>query len=170
VKFNNIISSRPWLKDIDYRQPYLWVATWLGCGLLVPASGTWGTLGALPVGLIFLKLGGAPFLFVVTLLLIPAGLWASRRFHEETKTEDCSAVVIDEAAGMWLALLPTGMNPVLIAAAFVLFRLFDIWKPWPISYLDSKLPGEWGVMADDLLAGVYAAVGVYILGAYAGIN
>jgi phosphatidylglycerophosphatase A len=70
---------------------------------------------------------------------------------------------------MWIAMLPAGKSFVLIAAAFLLFRLFDVWKPWPICWLDSKLPGEWGVMADDILAGIYAAVGVILLVMYAGI-
>ncbi len=168
--FKESFAARPWLKEIDYRQPYVLVATWFGCGLLIPASGTWGSLGALPFGLILLKLGGAPLLLATIALLLPLGFWASRLFHEATKTEDCGAVVVDEVAGMWVALLVTSLNPILVLAAFVLFRFFDILKPWPISFVEKKLPGDWGVMADDLLAGVFTAACVFMLGAYAGIG
>ncbi|PIW31259.1 MAG: phosphatidylglycerophosphatase A, partial [Rhodospirillales bacterium CG15_BIG_FIL_POST_REV_8_21_14_020_66_15] len=80
------------------------------------------------------------------------------------EAKDPSFVVIDEVAGQWLALLPAGPDPVLFAAGFLAFRLFDIWKPWPASWADRRVGGAWGVMLDDLIAGGYAAALVYGIG------
>lgn len=161
-------ASKNWRDKLNYSSPWLWAATWFGSGLISPAPGTWGTIAAMPFGIFFLLTGGSPLLFVMILLVIPLGLWASREFHKATETHDCGAVVIDEVAGVWIALLPACFSFLSILSAFILFRIFDILKPWPISYLDSKLPGEWGVMADDLLAGIFAAAGVFAINVYSG--
>ena len=77
-------------------------------------------------------------------------------------------IVIDEVVGQWLTLLPAlfywNLNPLAIAVAFLLFRLFDVTKPWPISYIDKHVDGALGVMGDDILAGLVAAL--CIIGAY----
>ena len=71
--------------------------------------------------------------------------------------------MIDEVAGQWLVLVPAPLDPLAYAAAFVLFRIFDIWKPWPARWADRRVEGGLGIMLDDLLAAVYAVLGLLVL-------
>ncbi len=139
---------------LPFFRPVTLVATWFGVGLIRRAPGTWGSLAALPcaVGLQFL--GGPWLLAGATGLVSLAGVWASG---------DPGAVVVDEVAGQWLALLPLPLDLWWYAAAFALFRLFDIAKPWPIGWLDKNLHGGRGIMADDLAAGLAAGALAYAL-------
>lgn len=146
------------LSKLNFRDPATWLATWFGCGLMRPGPGTWGTLGALPLGILLLIGGGPPFLILGTFLLLPLGYWAAGRVEKAVGKSDASLIVIDEAAGVLLALIPAGTSALLIVLSFLFFRLFDIWKPWPICWLDRKIKGPAGVMADDLLAGIFAAL------------
>lgn len=133
-----------------------------------PGPGTWGTLGALPFG-VLLMLAGLPALILGIALLIPLGLWASAKVGEMTGEEDSQMIVIDEAAGLWITLLAASPSPLSVALAFALFRFFDILKPWPVSLIDKKPGGAISVMFDDVMAGLYAAlvmIGVH----YAGFN
>ncbi|QQG35419.1 MAG: phosphatidylglycerophosphatase A [Micavibrio aeruginosavorus] len=143
---------------VNFKDPAIWLATWFGCGLMRPAPGTWGTIGALPFGILFLAWGGLPLLAVAVASVCMAGYWAAGRFEDQAGEHDSGAIVIDEVAGMWIALLPTALNIPLVVAAFLLFRLLDILKPWPISWADKKLPGAIGVMMDDIIAGTFVAV------------
>lgn len=157
------------MRKLDFKQPSTWIATWGGLGFLSPAPGTWGTLGALPFALIFYSIGN---IFGVLLLLagvIYYGLKAIERFEARTGTHDSKMIVIDEVAGMLIAFLPAGMNPLLILISFLLFRFFDIVKPGPIGTIDEKMPGARGVMADDILAGLAAAAITLVL-SYAGLG
>jgi len=140
--------------------PATWLATWFGVGLLPGPQGTWASLAALPFAALFLSWGGAFVLLMATALIALVGIWASDRVAARMRIEDPGAIVIDEVAGQWLALA------ILAAAgtadwmgyglAFVLFRAADIVKPWPVSWAERALPGGLGVMADDLVAGIYA--------------
>jgi phosphatidylglycerophosphatase A len=148
------------------------VATLGGAGFLRPAPGTWGTLAALPLA--WVAMLGGPFVYtVLTAALLPVGLWATRARMGETGDDDPSEVVVDEALGIWIALLPVAWGawaagaPVIALwpgwlAAFVLFRAFDIWKPGPVGWMDRRHDAL-GVMLDDAVAGVFAAVGVLLL-------
>lgn len=155
------------LKKLDFKNPATWVATWFGCGLIHPAPGTWGTLGGLPLGLVLLLFGGKYALIVGIILVTIAGLWAARRFEDMTGHHDHGMIVIDEVAGIWITLLATTLAPVSIILAVVLFRAFDILKPWPISWLDKNIGGAWGVMLDDLVAGVAAGLCLWGINTYA---
>ncbi len=161
--------DRDLLSKLDLKAPYTWLATWGGLGFFRPAPGTWGTLGALPPGLIALKGFGLPGLLVLILAVTLAGLWASRKFEERTQTHDNSSIVIDEVAGMMIALSSTGGALLPVVAAFALFRFFDILKPWPVGFIDRKIPGAPGIMCDDLAAGCMAAICVLGL-RYAGLG
>lgn len=154
------------LRTLDFKKPAVWVATWFGCGLLRPAPGTWGTLGALPAGLLILSCGGKAALLIAVLLAIPLGLWAAREFESMASAHDSPAIVIDEVAGMWITLLAATLTPLSIILAFALFRLFDILKPWPVSWLDKNIGGAWGVMLDDLAAGIAAALCLWGIGSF----
>ncbi len=143
---------------VNFKDPAIWLATWFGCGLMKPAPGTWGTLGGLPVGILITAIGGWPALLVAIVAVSAVGYWAAGKFEEQSGEHDNSAIVIDEVAGVWIALIPAGLSIPHVIAAFLLFRFFDILKPWPISWADKKLPGAFGVMADDIIAGIFAAL------------
>lgn len=144
--------------------PAMIIATWFGCGLSPKAPGTIGSLGALPVAWAILFYSGWPWLAVAAVAATVIGILATAAVLRRSAVKDPSFVVIDEVAGQWIALLPAGLDPVLFIAAFLAFRLFDIWKPWPVSWADRAVPGALGVMLDDLIAGGFAAALVYGLG------
>ncbi len=131
------------------------VASFGGVGFLPRAPGTWGSAIALVMGAALLALDGQRVLVAALVLAVLAGLWAIPRAGGDA---DPGWVVIDEVAGMWLAMLPLSRPGWLgLLAAFGLFRLFDITKPGPIGMLD-RVPGRFGIMGDDLAAGLAAAV------------
>ena len=132
--------------------------TWFGFGLLPKAPGTWGSLAALPFAWVICSHGGYQLLLLATAGIFAVGVWMSGIAAAESGAEDPGEVVIDEVAGQWLTLVVVPPDFLLYAAGFVLFRVFDIWKPWPVSWADRNLKGGLGIMADDILAGVYAAV------------
>ena len=103
------------------------------------------------------------FLIVLNVAVFTVGVWASGRTCDISGLKDPQKVVIDEVSGQLIALVPAALSPAVVPviAGFALFRLFDIFKPYPIRKLES-LPGGLGVMADDALAGVYAAACVWI--------
>jgi phosphatidylglycerophosphatase A len=154
--------------NLNLKDPVTLLALWFGCGLMRPGPGTWGTLGALPFGIIFLVLGGPAMLILASAALFYPGLKAAGRVIEATGDHDPKIVVVDEVIGMWLALIPAAFSGWSIVLAFALFRLFDIWKPWPVSYFDQKMPGAKGVILDDVAAGIMAAISLVIL-RYAGV-
>ena len=144
----------PWL-------PSSLLATWFGSGLLPWAPGTWGSLAAVPCGVVLFWLSGPFGLLLATALVFAIGLWAAHSYEQVAAIKDPGAIVIDEVAGQWLALIPAGLNPVAIALAFVLFRAFDVTKPWPVGWADRHLKGAFGIMADDIIAGLYAMAVLY---------
>ncbi len=155
------------MKKLDFKNPATWVATWFGCGLMHPGPGTWGTIGGLSIGLIILALGGKISLSIGIVLIFALGLWAAKKFEDMTQSHDNSMIVIDEVAGIWIVLLASTLTPFSIILAFVLFRIFDILKPWPISWLDRNVKGALGVMLDDIAAGLAAAACLYGIHYYA---
>ena len=134
------------------------LATWHYSGLSPTAPGTTGTLAALPAGVALLWFGGSTALLIGILALSALGLYVSHRYALESGVKDPGEVVIDEAAGMWIALLPAGLIWWQILSAVVLFRLFDILKPGPVGWADRRFSGGLGIMADDLMAGALAAL------------
>ncbi len=148
------------------------LGTCCGTGYLRPAPGTWGSLLALPVTYGLHSLGGFPLLAVCTIAAILAGLWAATEMTRGQEDLDPSEFVLDELAGQmlayWALSLPAWMHGLDITAlwpgwvaGFVLFRLFDIWKPGPVGWADRK-KGPFGVMMDDVIAGVMAALGIVL--------
>lgn len=145
------------------------IATFAGVGLLKPAPGTWGSLAAIPCGYALHVLGGFPLLLLATGVAIAVGWWAAAQEERATGAHDPSEIVIDEVAGLWIALWPlsaglwhAGADPWLFpwpgwVGAFVLFRVFDILKPGPVGWAD-RHDGAFGVMLDDVIAGAIAAV------------
>jgi phosphatidylglycerophosphatase A len=144
------------------------IATWFGCGLSPFAPGTVGSAAALAIGALLYRHAGFlwwEYLVLAAVLFGPA-VWAAGVTARAAKIEDPSFVVVDEVIGQWIAL--AGAQPLnwkSCLAAFLLFRLFDIWKPAPVRQLE-RLPGGLGINADDVMAGIYAALVLYLAGCY----
>src|SRR6056297_3638218 len=130
------------------------IATFLYAGYLRPAPGTWGSLAALPVAWVLHVLGGPVLLALGIIVAFASGWWATALETKGKDDQDPAEIVIDEVAGHWPGWV----------VAFLAFRLFDIWKPGPIGWADRR-SGAMGVMLDDILAGVAAALCV-MLGAW----
>jgi len=134
------------------------LATWFGCGRSPVAPGTMGTLGALPLHFLPRRLGPVPYLVSVA-TVTAVGFWASEREAARLGEEDPQSVVIDEVAGVLVALaLVYGRDWKSQAAAVALFRLFDIWKPGFIDRAQNAKPPGVGIMLDDLAAGLVAGL------------
>lgn len=130
-----------------------------GLGKLPKAPGTWGSLGAVLVYALLFYFGFNRLqLLALTLALLFIGVWAIRAYESKTGSEDAKEIVIDEWVGMGLGLIPTSFVWWELAIAFVVFRFFDIKKPLGIRYFDKNHMKGWGVMLDDVLAGVYTAL------------
>lgn len=132
-----------------------------GAGLSPYAPGTVGTLVAIGPYLYLQHLPIAAYLGVLTLALA-LGVWAGESVIRQVGSEDPSAFVWDEFVGFWITMIAAPPGWWWIALGFVMFRLFDILKPWPVKWADRELKGGIGAMADDVLAGIYAALGVYL--------
>lgn len=146
-----------------------WLAVWFGAGLLPRAPGTWGSLIALFMGAGILGLWGVGALGLGIVIVVITGIWAAELHQQISGWHDRGEVVIDEVAGQWITLLPLGFFTVTqsqaldLFLAFLLFRGFDIIKPWPVDIIDLRLKGGRGVMLDDVAAGLYAAAALSIM-------
>ena len=147
------------------------IATWFASGLLPKAPGTWGSLAAFPFAYI-ISVYTCPYaLFFGTVSLFFIGILASNTVEKSAQKKDPGFIVVDEVVGQWIALLPLPflynfLDPnscylffaPLAAVAFIAFRIFDIWKPWPINHVDQTISGGLGIMLDDVIAGIYALI------------
>ena len=142
------------------------LGTWFGCGLAPFAPGTAGSLAALAIAIAlheYAGLGRWHFPLLSAVAFFPA-MWAADVTAKAVKLKDPQIVVIDEVLGQWIALSGARVfNWKSYIAAFALFRLFDIWKPPPVRQLEA-LPGGLGIMADDAMAGFYAALVLFAAG------
>ena len=149
-----------------WRSPAFWMAVGFGSGLLKPAPGTWGSLLALVLGYGMVVQGVTIEVFAAAIVGVSVvGTLTINRIEKLSGVHDAPEIVIDEVAGMWIAMLPLwhlGADYILVVLAFILFRIFDILKPWPIGWLDKQVSGGFGVMVDDIVAGILAAAGIEI--------
>ena len=148
-------------------------ATLFGVGLLPFAPGTWGSLFGLILFFytnIYLSINMLFFYFLLLAIILFAILvcyFATKELGDIEK--DQKSIVIDELAGVWIAFIPVSgivmMQDFLTYSvfAFLLFRVFDIWKPYPIGYIDKKIKNYLGVVLDDLVAGLYAAITIWLI-------
>lgn len=150
-----------------------WLGIGLGSGLPRRAPGTWGTVGGLIIAIPLLSLGFIPFL-ILTILSCILGVWICGRTAELMQGHDDPHIVWDEWAGIWITLLPLSymgiaddnfwqnlsqeLSIFAFVFAFILFRFFDIVKPPPIGWADKRVAGGLGIMLDDIIAGIMAAV------------
>ncbi len=147
------------------------IATWFGSGLLPKAPGTWGSLAALPFAYI-ITIYTCPYALIFGIVaLFFIGIWVSDNIEESAKIKDPGFIVVDEVVGQWIALLPlpflySFLDPnsfyyfsaPIATVSFIFFRIFDIWKPWPVNYADKNISGGYGIMFDDVIAGMYALI------------
>jgi phosphatidylglycerophosphatase A len=150
--------SAPQPSRVVLRHPAGWIASGFGAGLSPRAPGTVGSALALLPWWFLIRPLSLPLQLAVLLIAFAIGVWAAAWVIEQTRIEDPSVVVWDEFVGQWLALLLAPAGWYWVLGGFALFRLFDIWKPWPVSWADQKLHGGLGAMLDDVLAGAYAFV------------
>ena len=163
-------SPSPQQRRILLSSPAGWLACGFGSGLAPVAQGTFGSLAALLPWLLLRRLP-LPAHVLALLAAFGIGVWACGAANRALQVADHRSIVWDEFVGQWVALLPllvlvpaTGAALAWsMLAGFALFRLFDVWKPWPIGWLDRRVKGGLGVMVDDLLAGVFAAVVLALL-------
>ncbi len=148
------------------------LASYFGFGFSPFASGTVGSLMTLPLVFVGVYYFGINGVFIIALSAFVIGVWASKEVLKYTK-HDPSLIVIDEVVGQSLSFvllanqLRGNMNAWLVyLLGFAFFRLFDIWKPQPVRWADRKLLNAWGVMLDDVFAGIYAAACLYIFNRY----
>lgn len=147
------------------------LATWFGCGYVPKAPGTAGSLGGLAVAWVLIRILDVPPVFFLLLALVALYpfIWAAGVVARETQTpgqlkNDPQIVVADEVAGQWITLAGAAhLHWRSWLLAFVLFRLFDIWKPWPVRQLE-QLPGGTGIVMDDVMAGIYGALVLFAAG------
>jgi len=134
-----------------------------GSGLAPKMPGTFGTLAALPLVVLLSHYASFSIYLIVTILVCVAGIWICGKTAEDMGVHDDSSIVWDEVAGMLITMLAVPLSWETLLVGFVLFRFFDILKPWPISYLDKHVHGGFGIMIDDVLAGLFAVGIIHIL-------
>lgn len=155
MEMENIAAkTRPCTRSV-FHNPIHFVAFGFGSGLLPRMPGTYGTIVAIPI---YLLIANTPLWLyaLITLLLITFAVYACGVTARDIGVHDYSGIVLDEIVGYLLTMLAVPVNWFFIVLGFVLFRVFDIWKPWQIRWVDHKVKGGLGIVGDDLLAAVYA--------------
>jgi phosphatidylglycerophosphatase A len=150
-------------RGLPLRHPAALIATAFGVGLLPVAPGTWASLATLPLAWLLDHFAGRGSLVVAGIVIAAIGVWASQVYVAHHRVQDPGEIVVDEVAAQLLTLAAVPLTWFSLIAGFLLFRLFDIVKPWPVSWADRKVKGGLGVMLDDLLAAGYAALCLVLL-------
>ncbi len=137
--------------------------TFFYSGNLPKAPGTWGSFLGAGIGLALLTIIPKSTLFLLTILITVVAIKEINKEENESGIHDASEIVIDEVAGVWLALVIASDNYLQIALSIILFRIYDIWKPSIIGRIDRDLKGGLGVMGDDIVAGIFAALTALVI-------
>lgn len=152
-----LLSTDPVLSKLSLTHPIHFLALGFGSGLAAKAPGTFGTIAAIPLYLLMMNLS-LPWYLGLTLLSVIAGFYICDKASKDMGVHDHGAIVWDEVAGLLITLIAAPAGWLWLAVGFGLFRFFDILKPWPIKWLDAKVHGGFGIMIDDVLAGVFACL------------
>lgn len=160
-----LLSQDQALSRLSLKNPIHFLALGFGSGLAAKAPGTFGTLAAVPLYLLMAQLPLSWYL-AVTLVCVLAGIYICDKAAKDMGVHDHGAIVWDEVAGLLITMIAAPAGVLWLVVGFVLFRLFDIIKPWPIRWLDAKVEGGFGIMIDDVLAGIFALIGVQALAAF----
>ena len=139
------------------------LATFFGVGLIPFAPGTFGSLAAIPFAWVIISITNHHILLIVNIFLFILGVYAASIYSNKLKLKDPSSIVIDEVVGICLVLSFIPKNIYLFVLAFIIFRFFDIFKPWPIYIADKKIHGGFGIMIDDIIAAIYTLLLVKII-------
>ena len=154
--------SRDALERLNWRNPLHWLATGFGSGLSPFAPGTFGTLAAIPFYLLMMYLPLSVYI-AVTVVAAVAGIWICQSATKAIGQDDHGSIVWDEFVGVWITMIAAPKGLLWLLAGFLIFRVFDIIKPWPIRWLDRYVKGGLGIMVDDVLAGVFGLVVMKVL-------
>lgn len=155
-KKNGLLTINIW------QNPIYFIAFGFGSGKLPAAPGTWGTVAAIPLYLLVQDFSLIPYLLILTIATV-FGIWICDVTEKAIGIHDYSGIVWDEVCGYGLTMLAAPKGWIWILLGFLLFRFFDILKPWPTNWMDRAIPGGFGVVIDDLGAAVYALLGMQIL-------
>jgi phosphatidylglycerophosphatase A len=156
---NPLVSAKPMTGvGLPFRHPAVLIATSFGAGLLPLMPGTWGSLAALPFAWIIAIFAGPAGLMAAAIIAFTIGCWAAGTLARASGLKDPGFIVIDEVAAQWLVLVVAPLDWRAYAAAFLLFRVFDIGKPWPARAIERRVAGGLGIMLDDIAAALYAVL------------
>ncbi|MCL1078843.1 phosphatidylglycerophosphatase A [Parashewanella spongiae] len=153
----NLFTQDTHVKKLSLKNPIHFLALGFGSGLAAKAPGTFGTLAALPVFLLLSFLPVSSYI-LVTIIVSVVGIYICDKAARDMGVHDHGAIVWDEVAGLLTTLIAVPMQWQWILVGFALFRFFDIIKPWPIKWLDAKVSGGFGIMIDDIVAGIFSLV------------
>jgi phosphatidylglycerophosphatase A len=142
--------------ELVFSSPTAFLAFGFGSGLAPKAPGTFGTLAALPILLLLAPFHMSPWFGLFLLATFGLGIYLCDTTADALGVHDHGGIVWDEFVGLWITFWGVALTPLSLVLGFALFRLFDIVKPFPIRWLDKKVPGGLGIMIDDVLAGVFA--------------
>lgn len=149
-----------------WQNPLYFIAFGFGSGAAPFAPGTFGTLLAIPFYLLLRHLSPVMYITFVVLFCI-LSMWICERVSNEISIHDHPGMNLDEFAGFFVTMIFAPIGWQWIALGFVLFRLFDIWKPWPINWLDEKIHGGFGMVIDDIVAGLFSFVVIQLVKIFA---
>ena len=152
----------PEINPLVLRNGRHWLAFGLGSGLARYAPGTFGTLVAIPLYVLLAHLPPLAYAAVVV-AAFALGVWLCDSVSRDLGVHDHGGIVWDEFVGYWITMFLAPLEWQWVLAGFALFRLFDIWKPWPIRWFDDNVRGGFGIMFDDVLAGVVAWAALYAI-------
>ncbi|MDE1221064.1 phosphatidylglycerophosphatase A [Vibrio aestuarianus] len=161
------------LSRLSLKNPWHLLATGFGSGLSPVVPGTMGTLASVPFYLLFVQLPIALYVSIVVITCL-VGVKICQVTSDDMQVHDHGSIVWDEFAGFWITMLVVplfNLSPLdwkWLVTGFVLFRFFDMVKPWPIGWLDKRVHGGLGIMLDDIVAGGMSAIALYWVGLYAG--
>mgnify|MGYP003386587216 FL=1 len=143
--------------NFDLTKPIQFLALGFGSGLAPKAPGTFGTLAAIPVFLLLTMLMPSPLPYALAVIVLGiAGIYICGKAADDVGVHDHPAIVWDEFVGFFITMFMVPVSWQSIIVGFILFRIFDIFKPWPISFIDKKMTGGLGIMFDDVVAGIFA--------------
>lgn len=145
-----------------WQNPFYFIAFGFGSGLLPKGPGTWGTIAAIPLYLLLAHLNWYWYLLLTSVAFF-IGVIICDKVSMELGVHDHSGIVWDEMVGFFITMFLVPFNLLWLIVGFLLFRLFDIWKPQPIRFIDRRVGGGFGIMVDDVLAGLFACLCVHLL-------
>jgi len=149
-------------ENFQLSNPIHFLALGFGSGLLPKAPGTYGTLAAIPLYLLLAPTSIITYLSIVIVMSI-AGIYICGKAAEDSGVHDHGAIVWDEIVGFLITMFMVPISWQSVVVGFILFRIFDIFKPWPISFVDKNLHGGLGIMVDDILAGFAALACMHLI-------